>query len=134
MAPPNGPRGGSSGPRSSPRTSTTRGGGISKRRSTARTDRDGDVSMAPAAGGAPTGPSARGSGRSRASRAPRSSRLSQNIRNHIADKTTLKILGLKSSKAVNNKDGGLRNLLDFIERKSKDKNIVLSRVSGRYIG
>ncbi|KAK4168725.1 putative mRNA export factor mex67 [Cladorrhinum sp. PSN259] len=137
MAPPTGPRGGASSNRPSTRsTSTARGGGISKRRHAPRTDRDGDVSMgAPAAGVTPTGPSGRGRGRGPRP-GGRVSRLAQNIREHIEPKTTLKILGLKSSKAASNKDGGLRSLLDFVERKtSKDKTIVLSRgiIDGDYV-
>lgn len=143
MAPPTGPRGGAA-QRSAPRT--TRGGGISKRRTAIRTDRDGDVSMdVPATrsqtGKPPTGPSGRGGRSARGGRSTQaSSRLAQNLKNHLGDakgrgskpqynKTTLKILGLKSSKAANNPDGGLRSLLDFLERKSsKGGPITLGRV------
>ncbi|KAK3996342.1 putative mRNA export factor mex67 [Cladorrhinum sp. PSN332] len=138
MAPPTGPRGGNHAHRPSTRSATApRGSGIAKRRNALRTDRDGDVSMnGPAGGAPPTGPSGRG-GRGRAPRAGgRAGRLAQNIRDHIEPKATLKILGLKGSKAAGNKDGGLRSLLDFIERKSsKDKTIVLSRgiIDGDYV-
>ena len=148
MAPPTGPRGGGA-PKSTPRPARgARGGGIAKRYNTPRTDRDGDVSMdGPAngrnAGKPPTGPSGRGRGGARGGRATRSStRLAQHIRDHPLEsagrgngpksqynKTTLKILGLKNSKAASNSDGGLRSLLDFLERKSsKEKPITLGRV------
>ncbi|KAL2132289.1 hypothetical protein VTI74DRAFT_3976 [Chaetomium olivicolor] len=121
----------------------TRGGGISKRKP--RTDRDGDVSMGSATvTNPPTGPSAP-SVRGRTGRGGRgaraSSRLAQTVRNYVTDqdgtsrsskshfnKTTLKVHGLKDSKAASNPDGGLRSLLDFLERKaSKEKPITLGR-------
>ncbi|KAK4143266.1 uncharacterized protein C8A04DRAFT_12525 [Dichotomopilus funicola] len=145
MAPPTGPRGSSSrGGRSNPRGS--RGGGIAKRRGTPRTDRDGDVSMdATAANNPPSGPargSTRGTRGSRGGRGARAStRLAQNVRNFVSEqdgvsrgekpqsnRATLKIYGLKDSKAANNSDGGLRSLLDFLERKSsKERPITLGR-------
>ena len=92
----------------------------------------------------PTGPAhpTRGGRGSRGARGTRgSSRLAQNVRNYVSDqdgtarsskpynKVTLKILGLKDSKAVTNADGGLRSLLDFLERKSsKERPITLGRV------
>nr|4WPM_A Chain A, mRNA export protein [Thermochaetoides thermophila DSM 1495]4WPM_B Chain B, mRNA export protein [Thermochaetoides thermophila DSM 1495] len=50
------------------------------------------------------------------------------------NKTVIKILGLKNSKAASNPDGGLRSLLDFLERKSKEK-ITLGRgiIDGDYV-
>jgi len=98
----------------------------------------------------PTGPSAQSTRGSRGARGGRStrtsSRLAQNVRNYASEqdgtarnskphlnKITLKILGLKDSKAVNNPDGGLRSLLDFLERKSsKDHPITLGRVRSPY--
>lgn len=148
MAPPTGPRaGGSNRPTRGATRGATRGGGIGKRRGTPRTDRDGDVSMDSISGSnPPTGPSAhstRGSRGGRGGRSTRTStRLAQNVRNYVSEqdgsarsskphlnKVTLKILGLKDSKATNNPDGGLRSLLDFLERKSsKDHPITLGRV------
>jgi len=44
------------------------------------------------------------------------------------NKVTLRIHGLKDSKAASNPDGGLRSLLDFLERKSsKERPITLGR-------
>jgi hypothetical protein len=151
MAPPTGPRAGTSN-----RTSLrpTRGGGVGKRRGIPRTDRDGDVSMdSVLAGNPPTGPSGQPSRGSRGARGGRgrggrgggptraSSRLAQNVRNYVSEqdgttrstkgqpKVSIKILGLKDSKAANNPDGGLRSLLDFLERKaSKERQITLGRV------
>ncbi|KAK4230923.1 putative mRNA export factor mex67 [Podospora fimiseda] len=130
MAPPTGPRGGNANRLSTRSTTAPRAGGISKRRNAVRTDRDGDVSMnGPAGGNAPTGPGGRGrGGRGRGPRSGGRSRLVQNIRDHIETKAIIKIHGLKNSKAAGNKDGGLRGLLDFLERKTaKEKTIVLSR-------
>ncbi|KAL2144969.1 hypothetical protein VTI28DRAFT_8198 [Corynascus sepedonium] len=144
MAPPTGPRASSHASRSSLRG--TRGGGVGKRRGTPRTDRDGDISMDSAsAGNPPTGSTAhstRGNRGSKGGRGARSStRLAQNVRNFVSEqdgtvrnvkshpnKVTLKIHGLKDSKAASNSDGGLRSLLDFLERKSsKDRPIALGR-------
>ncbi|KAK0730516.1 NTF2-like protein [Lasiosphaeris hirsuta] len=135
MAPPTGPRGGTH--RYVPRGS--RGGGISKRRATTKTDRDGDVAMdAPVSGGA-NGNSVRGgvtrggrgsrSGRDSVTRPTRgSSRIAQSIRNYGTDpgraskagfgRVTLKVQGYRDNKAANNSDGGRRRLLEFIERKA----------------
>lgn len=150
MAPPTGPRAGSSN-----RTSSrpTRGGGVGKRRGIPRTDRDGDVAMdSTLAGNPPTGPSAHSARGSRGARGGRgrggrggptraSSRLAQNVRNYVSEqdgttrntkgqpKVSIKIFGLQESKAANNPDGGLRSLLDFLERKaSKERPITLGRV------
>lgn len=63
------------------------------------------------------------------------SRLHQNVVRHLggdatqiprasnadrmsANNTTLKVLGLKSSRAVANADGGIRSLLEFLEKKA----------------
>lgn len=148
MAPPTGPRAG--GTTNTTRTSLrpTRGAGVGKRRATPRTDRDGDVSMdSVAADSAPTSPAAHsGRGGTRGNRGARagkggssgrsSTRLVQNVRNYASEhfklrpfNVTIKVLGLKDSKAANNPDGGLRSLLDFLERKaSKERPITLSRV------
>ncbi|SPQ18893.1 5225ea91-c52b-4386-b491-326d23fb02ef [Thermothielavioides terrestris] len=100
-----------------------------------------------------TGPparSARGSRGARGGRAARSTaRLAENVRNYVSDtdsssraskaqfnKTTLKIHGLKNSKAASNPDGGLRSLLEFLERKSsKERPITLGRgvIQGDYV-
>lgn len=94
----------------------------------------------------PTGPargSTRGTRGSRGGRGARAStRLTQNVRNFVSEqdgigrgekpqsnRATLKIYGLKDSKAASNSDGGLRSLLDFLERKSsKERPITLGRV------
>ncbi len=156
MAPPTGPRAGNSNraTHNKPSNRGTRGGGgISKRRGGApRTDRDGDVSMGTAAVSSskppPTGPSSQSTRPSRGARGARGARgtwigkLGQTVRNYVSEhdgtarktkgrlnKVTLKIHGLKDSKAAGTKDGGLRSLLEFLERKaSKDRAIILGRV------
>lgn len=147
MAPPTGPRA-SRGNRPSQRG--TRGGGIGKRRGTSRTDRDGDVSMDSVnAANPPTGPSGHSTRGNRGPRGGRGSRVSarlvQNVRNHVSEdgtarggksqysnKVTLKIHGLSDSKAARNQDGGLRSLLEFLERKSsRERPVILGRV--RYL-
>lgn len=45
---------------------------------------------------------------------PRASNADRNSSNNI----TLKVLGLKSSRAATNADGGVRSLLDFLEKKA----------------
>ncbi|KAK0618303.1 hypothetical protein B0T17DRAFT_495433 [Bombardia bombarda] len=153
MAPATGPRGGGGGiaHKSGPRG---RGGGITKRRSDAiRTDRDGDVAMEPAAR---SGSGAQGAGGgTRGTRGTRglssrhvstTRRIAQNLRNYAGEngavsksqfhKTTLKIRGLASSKAASNSDGGLRALLEFLERKSsKEKRITIGKsiLDGDYV-
>ncbi len=140
MAPPTVPTGPRAANKSSQRGSNrgTRGG-ITKNRGPTRTDRDGDVSMdAPAAGGA----SARGrGGRGQSSRASsqQSSRVARNVKNYLEsgakpgskahfNRITLKVHGLKDSKAAGNADGGRRSLLDFLARKAnKDKKIVIGK-------
>lgn len=60
-----------------------------------------------------------------------STRLQQSITRHLggdisqipkapqaAVNTTLKVLGLKASKAVSNTDGGVKNLIEFLEKKA----------------
>ncbi|KAM7209276.1 hypothetical protein V8F20_000326 [Naviculisporaceae sp. PSN 640] len=140
MAPAAGPRGGGPSRGGAPtrrrdgnRSSNgTLGGGISKR----RTDRDGDVSMdAPASGSTDR----RANRNSRGSRG--STRIARNVRTYVENngvddapskgrfnRQVLKIHGLKSSKAANNPDGGLRGLIEFIERKaSKDKQVKIGK-------
>ncbi|KAK0729390.1 hypothetical protein B0T21DRAFT_291827 [Apiosordaria backusii] len=144
MAPPSGPRGGGN---RRPTARTSRGG-VSKHRAAVRTDRDGDVSMGGPTPGSnpPTGPSGRGNRGRGASRGSRtSSRLAQNLKSYVEGaaghgsryaKTTLKILGIKNSKAASNPDGGVKSLLEFIERKAdKDKKIILGRgtLEGDYV-
>jgi nuclear RNA export factor len=89
---------------------------------------------------APTGPSGgrgRGRGRGRDGSSQPSTRLAQNIQSYLGsdgskpqfNKTTLKIFGLKNSKAASNADGGVRSLLEFLERKaSREKTITLGKV------
>ncbi|KXX79744.1 mRNA export factor MEX67 [Madurella mycetomatis] len=147
MAPPSGR--GRGAPRGARRP---RAGGVTKRRSTPMTDKDGDILMDSEPANAPTGPSGnrgrgrgRGHGRGAARDVQTFTRLAQNINYHLDsqdskkpqfDKTTMKILGLKGSKAAGNPDGGLRSLLDFLERKaSRDKRITLGRgiIAGDYV-
>lgn len=171
MAPPTGPRGGSTATstrntRSS--TGSARGssqgsgrgrGGIAKRGrpSAARVDRDGDLVMdagAAAKSGARASKSSnnstrRGSSRpngpTRASGPKPNTRLQQNIVRHLggdtsqiprapsariaSNNTTLKVLGLKTSRAVTNTDGGVKDLLLFLEKKAT--NIKSTNGSGR---
>ncbi|KAK4128233.1 hypothetical protein N657DRAFT_638657 [Parathielavia appendiculata] len=138
MAPPTGPRAG--GHVNRPTVRGARGAGVGKRRATSRTDRDGDVSM-DSMTKPPTGPSAlstRGGRGARGGRSARSSsRLTQNIRNYVSEhdgavrnpkaqfnKVFIRIHGLKDSKAASNSDGGLRSLLDFLERKSSHERPI----------
>jgi nuclear RNA export factor len=154
MAPPTGPRATRG---NQPNHRGSRGGGIGKRRGPSRTDRDGDVSMDSVTGAnPPTGPSSHSSRGSRGNRGNRggrggrvSARLAQNVRNYVSEqdgtasggkaqynKVTLKIHGLKDSKAAGNSDGGLRSLLDFLERKaSKERPVILGRgvIRGDYV-
>lgn len=170
MAPPTGPRGGTT--TASPRntrssTGGTRGsqggsrgrGGIAKRgrSATARVDRDGDLVM-DASAGAKSGArvsksnntanrrgSSRPNGPTRTSGPKSNPRLQQNIVRHLggdtsqvprapsariaSNNTTLKVLGLKSSRAVTNSDGGVKDLLLFLEKKAT--NIKNTNGSGR---
>lgn len=133
--------------RSSTSASRTPRGGITRRGrpSGPRGDRDGDVDMDISAASKPSksgggihklsGSSTR-RGTARSSGAPRSNtRLQQNLAKHLggdtshipkapsaariaANNTTLIVLGLKSSKATSNPDGGVKSLLQFLERKA----------------
>ncbi|KAK3334813.1 hypothetical protein B0H65DRAFT_333175 [Neurospora tetraspora] len=155
MAPPTGPRAGTArAPPRGPRATGGGGGGIQKRRANPRTDRDGDVSMDAPAGGSGRGGSASG-GRGRGSKDARggrgavnsrtSSRVVQNLQNYVSggpvgktqsNMATLKILGMSNSKATGNRDGGLRSLLTFLERKaSKDKAVTIGKsiLDGDYV-
>lgn len=171
MAPPTGPRGGSTAASTrSTRSSTgnTRGssqssgrgrGGIAKRgrSSTGRVDRDGDLVMDAGAGAKSSAriskssntPTRRGASKSngpaRASGPKPNTRLQQNLVRHLggdtsqvpraasarvaSNNTTLKVLGLKSSRAVSNPDGGVKDLLLFLEKKAS--NIKHPNGSGR---
>jgi len=137
MAPPTGPR--ASRDRQAPRASR---GGISKRRGANKTDRDGDVSMdAPAGGSAPRGPRG-GRGSNKGTRT--SSRIAQNVKLYSSEggqgskshfnRVTLKVHGVRESKAASNSDGGRRALLEFLEKKaSKTKKIVIGKVCYPFI-
>lgn len=128
------------------------------RSSTGRVDRDGDLVM-DAGAGAKSGarisksnnntPARRGgskpNGPSRASAPKPNARLQQNLVRHLggdasqvprapsariaSNNTTLKVLGLKSSRAVSNSDGGVKDLLLFLEKKAT--NIKNPNGSGR---
>lgn len=117
------------------------GGGIAKRGRTApRVDRDGDLDMGAASSTRSRGglnktsnpPSRRGNPRSTGPKS--NSRLQQNLDRHLGDtsqiprapsapraavsNTTLIIGGLKSSKAATNADGGVKSLVEFVEKKA----------------
>lgn len=132
----------------------TTGGGITKRSRPARTDRDGDLdlmsapsSARPAAGSksANTPSSRRGDARSTGPRA--SSRLQRNIDRHLGgdtsqiprgpsgprptvNNTTLSVAGLKASKAATNPDGGLKGLVEFLEKKATHLKNKEARTNG----
>lgn len=142
-----GARGGatSTGPRNTRNsTGASRGaprGGVSKRgRPAPRLDRDGDLDMGAASGTRPvagpnkaTNPSSR-RGNPRSSGAKSNSRLQQNLDRHLGDtsqiprastapraavvNTTLTVGGLKSSRAATNADGGIKSLVEFVEKKA----------------
>ncbi|KAL2269941.1 hypothetical protein VTJ83DRAFT_2125 [Remersonia thermophila] len=125
-----------------------RGGGISKRRRPVTGDRDGDIDMdsAPRISGDTAGRGGRnprranGDGKrggvqgslARLTPTARENLLSKAERSAAGKgsdkKVAIKIRGMKDSKASGNRDGGLRSLLDFIERKaSKGRPITLGR-------
>lgn len=151
MAPPRRPRGGGTDQQHDPLRGP-RGGGINKRRQTVP-DRDGDVEMSsaprisatPSSSRAPTAPARGGN---RGGRRPNADRTKANLQGALArelaqssrdifkaankdpNKVTIRIRGLKDSKAATNSDGGLRSLLEFLERKaSKNRQITLGKVS-----
>ncbi|KAL1303703.1 hypothetical protein AAFC00_007055 [Neodothiora populina] len=125
-------------------------GAISKRKSAARTDRDGDVSMgalsASRGGGISKGGKSRGTTRAGAaaekggarSAAPRinGERAQREIAKHITSGGALRkrpasaddvpeeirVTGWKNSKAANNDDGGLHSLIVWIEKKATTKH------------
>ncbi|KAI7787084.1 mrna export factor mex67 [Diaporthe eres] len=148
MPPPNGPRGGNANStrqtRSSTATNRTPRGGIA-RRGRARGDRDGDVDMDISTGSKPSksggginksSNSSMRRGNTRSSAPQKSNtRLQQNVAKHLggdtsripnapsaakiaANNTTLIVTGHKSSKASSNPDGGVKSLLQFLERKA----------------
>ncbi|KAK7739970.1 nuclear mRNA export, poly(A)+RNA binding protein [Cytospora paraplurivora] len=145
--PPTGPRGGSSTNTRQTRSSTGASrpparGGIAKRgRGPApRVDRDGDLVMDAAAAnksgaGINKNNSSTRRGTTRPSGPRANTRLQQNLARQLggdtsqvpkapsaarlaANNTTLKVLGVKSSKAATNPDGGEKRLLEFLERKA----------------
>lgn len=146
--PPTGPRGGTSTSTRQTRSSTgasrpSARGGIAKRgRGPApRVDRDGDLVMDPTAAGNKSGAginkntSSTRRGTSRPSGPKANTRLQQNLARQLggdtsqvpkapsaarlaANNTTLKVLGVRSSKAASNPDGGEKRLLEFLERKA----------------
>ncbi|KAK2611267.1 hypothetical protein N8I77_004623 [Diaporthe amygdali] len=133
--------------RSSTNAPRTSRGGIARRGrpSGPRGDRDGDVDMDVSAGSKPSrsggginksSSSSSRRGTTRSSGPPKTNtRLQQNLAKHLggdtshipnapsaaklaANSTTLIVLGLKSSKATSNPDGGIKSLLQFLERKA----------------
>ncbi|KUI63176.1 mRNA export factor mex67 [Cytospora mali] len=147
MPPPTGPRAGTSTTTRQTRSSTgasrpSARGGIAKRGRgpAARVDRDGDLVMDAAAGsksgaGISKNASSTRRGTTRPSAPRANTRLQQNLARQLggdtsqvpnapsaarlaANNTTLKILGVKSSKAATNPDGGEKRLLEFLERKA----------------
>ena len=166
MPPPTGPRGGTSTTTRQTRSSTGASrpparGGIAKRgRGPApRVDRDGDLVMDPAAGnksgaGINKNTSTR-RGTTRSSGPKANTRLQQNLARQLggdtsqvpnapsaaklaANNTTLKVLGVKSSKAATNPDGGEKRLLEFLERKASTlkgpsrRHVTIKKVCSRY--
>ncbi|CAN8099549.1 unnamed protein product [Discula destructiva] len=128
-------------------------GGISKRsRAAPRTDRDGDLDMGASSARSGAGPNNTSNSSSRRgntrSNGPRSgSRLQQNLDRHLGgdtsqiprgpagpraavSNTTLKVEGLKSSKAATNADGGLKSLVDFLEKKATHVKNKEGRTNG----
>ncbi|ROW11221.1 hypothetical protein VMCG_01462 [Cytospora schulzeri] len=145
--PPTGPRAGASTTTRQTRSSTgasrpSARGGIAKRgRGPApRVDRDGDLVMDAAAGnksgaGINKNTSSTRRGTTRPSAPKANTRLQQNLARQLggdtsqvpkapsaarlaANNTTLKILGVNSSKAASNPDKGEKRLLEFLERKA----------------
>lgn len=136
-----------------------RGGIAKRGRSSApRVDRDGDLVMDPNAStrsgagankssnSAPRRGTSRPNGASRSSAPNKSnSRLQQNIVRHLggdtsqiprapssrisSNNTTLKVFGLKTSRAATNPDGGVKDLLLFLEKKAT--NIKNANGTGR---
>ncbi|KAI1172509.1 hypothetical protein F4777DRAFT_590474 [Nemania sp. FL0916] len=128
--------------------STTRGG-IAKRRGAGpgKIDRDGDLSMGVSAASSgtaqshpkrsknnstPSGGAAQRSTRNSRAKAQQiiqrvmngdasqvSSRTRGNLRASLAPSVTLKVEGLKASKAASNEGGGVKDLLMFLERKAQ---------------
>lgn len=143
-----GSRGGASSTTSrNTRTSTTSAsrsaprGGIAKRgRAAPRVDRDGDLDMGAASsarsGGGlnKTANASSRRGNSRSTGPKSNSRLQQNLDRHLGDTSqipraptapraavstiTLIVGGLKSSKAATNADGGVKSLVEFVEKKA----------------
>ncbi|KAM0281940.1 hypothetical protein ACHAQH_003286 [Verticillium albo-atrum] len=136
MAPPRSNRAPASAPKGPSR------GGIQKRGRTGRVDQDGDLDMDSAsarrsnrpARNEPTAPRPQRATRSNAAPAKSSARNHQAIARHLdgegADLVTKKkaqsgplvwldIKGLKESKAARNRDGGIRDLISFMERKAQ---------------
>ena len=133
--------------RSSTAPNRTSRGGIARRGRTSgpRGDRDGDVDMDSSTGGRPnksgaginkSSNSSNRRGNTRSAAPPKSNaKLQQNLAKHLnanptdlkdapsaarmsANNTTLIVTGLKSSKATSNADGGVKSLLQFLERKA----------------
>lgn len=139
------------GPPRGPRNSTpsVRGpsrGGIQKRRGApARVDKDGDLVMDAEVGGRrqpgkgrlessitgrsqATLPYKRGGGSKAQQKALSVSRgLGAQQANIVEGSATLKVEGLKSSKAASNSDGGLEALLGFLERKAAGRDSKSNR-------
>jgi len=160
MAPPTGPRNGTSGSRGGANKGSGRGGIAKRRAGGGRTDRDGDLDMG---AGTTKVSSGKISKRTESSTKPATSsgrpakptRKAQNIvekaithgsgslssralggmgpagrglRSQAQSSVTLKVEGLKSSKAASNEGGGLRELLTFLERKATTVGKVTRQV------
>ncbi|KOS16879.1 mRNA export factor MEX67 [Escovopsis weberi] len=106
-------------PRGAPAPRASNRGGIQKKRSGGRTDVDGDLDMdsgakrpratAPGAGAPPSGPRNKGIARG-------GSRIAQNVLKHLGSGDASSLAS--RSKAASNPDGGLGDLLGFLERKA----------------
>ncbi|OAA73255.1 mRNA export factor mex67 [Cordyceps fumosorosea ARSEF 2679] len=143
----------------------SRGGIQKKRAGPTKIDGDGDLDMesaarrsAKSAGAQSSGGQARPNTRSSAKTARGTSRTAQNLLKHLANGdigdvpsrptrgkpalSYLRVYGLKQSKAATNPDGGVKDLLNFLERKAsafttgrQRKNVMIkkSHLAGDYL-
>lgn len=135
------------------KTRATNRAGITKRK--AKIDGDGDMDMDGARRKAGTdGATSKGRPTTRAAQRIKPSKVAQNMAKHLANGqsgdlasrvkgaskgkgalTYLRVHGMKQSKAANNPDGGLKDLLSFMERKStsliegrRTRQVVIKKV------
>ena len=120
-------------------------GGIRKQRGPVRADKDGDLSMTDVAGAGSRarGGRGRGSGVTRhgpAGRGDPGAALQKAISRGISTGdanvrgpsrlSEIRIKGLKESKAASNPDGGLKDLVGFLERKATERDTPSSIAAG----